>query len=88
MALLFSIFGTYMMTIMGGTRTTAFIIRLPRGSTLHQTINRLPAILMILGGRGYQRRIPTRRPRLAAPMATVPRRWASRPTRHVHLPLP
>ncbi|KAH9033634.1 hypothetical protein EDB85DRAFT_1950966 [Lactarius pseudohatsudake] len=32
MALLFSFLGAYMMKLMGGTRTTAFIARLPRTS--------------------------------------------------------
>jgi len=92
MALLFSILGAYMMAVLGGTRTPAFIFmrRLPRGATLRQTINRLPSMLRALDSRSYQRRIPTRRGRISAPMATVPRLWAPRPTwtRHAHLPLP
>jgi hypothetical protein len=84
-ALLFSIFGAYMMAVVDGARTPAFMRRLPRGATLHQTINRLPSILLALDSRGTQRRIPVRRGRISAPMATVPRRWASRAA---HLPLP
>lgn len=89
-ALLFSILGAYMMTVFCRTRTPVlvFMRRLPRGATLQQTINRLPSMLRALGSRGYQRRIPTRRGRISAPMATAPRLWAPRPTRHVHLPLP
>ena len=56
------------------------------GAILHQTINRLPLVLLALGRRVNQRRIPTRRGRLSPPMATAPRRWAPRPTRHAHLP--
>jgi len=87
-ALLFSIIGVYVMTVMGGTRTSAFMRRLPRGTTIHHTFNRLPSILLALGNRVNQRRIPMRRARISAPMATAPRRWAPRPTRHAHLPLP
>ncbi|KAH8986730.1 hypothetical protein EDB92DRAFT_1878573 [Lactarius akahatsu] len=82
MALLFSFLGAYMMKLMGGTRTIAFIARLPRGATLHQTINRLPSLFLALDSRGTQRRVPVRRGRISAPMATVPRRWAPRLTRH------
>lgn len=89
-ALLFSVLGVYMMTVMRGTRTLAFMARLPRGgATLRQVIGclppiRLPSILLALDSRGTQRRIPVRRARLSAPMATVPRRWAPCPTRHAH----
>ncbi|KAH8986058.1 hypothetical protein EDB86DRAFT_2296070 [Lactarius hatsudake] len=85
MALLFSFLGAYMMRLMGGTRTTAFIARLHRGATLHQTISRLPSLLLALDSRGT-RRVPVRRGRISAPMATVPRRWALRSTRHALLP--
>lgn len=46
-------------------------------------------MLRALGNRGFQRRIPTRRGRVSAPMATSPRLWAQRltQTRHAHLPL-
>jgi hypothetical protein len=88
MALLFSIFGAYVMAVMDGVRTSAFMRRLPRGATLHQTINRLPSILLALDSRGTQRRIPVRRGRISAPMATVPRRWAPRTVHHAHLPSP
>jgi hypothetical protein len=86
-ALLFSIFGAYMMAVMDGARPPAFMRRLPRG-TLHQTVNRLPSILLALDSRGTQRRIPVRRGRMSAPMATVPRRWAPRAAHHAHLQLP
>jgi hypothetical protein len=60
----------------------------PTGGTLHQTVNRLPSILLALDSRGTQRRIPVRRGRMSAPMATVPRRWAPRAAHHAHLQLP
>ena len=41
------------------------------GTTLHQTINRLPLIQLALDSRGTQRRIPVRRGRMSAPVATV-----------------
>jgi len=87
-AILFSIFGAYMMAVVDGARTPAFMIRLPRGATLHQTIYRLPSILLALDSRATQRRIPVRRGRISAPMATVPRRWVPRAAHPTPLPLP
>lgn len=45
-------------------------------------------MLLALDSRGTQRRIPLRRGRISAPMATVPRRWAPRAAHHARLPLP
>ncbi|KAI9453259.1 hypothetical protein BJY52DRAFT_1225700 [Lactarius psammicola] len=88
MALLFSLLGAYMMKVMGGTRTPAFMARLPRGATLHQTINRLPSLLLALDSRGTQRRIPVRRGRLSAPMATLVVHDAWRMTSPSHILFP
>ncbi|KAH9024208.1 hypothetical protein EDB85DRAFT_1988286 [Lactarius pseudohatsudake] len=64
MALLFSFLGAYMMKLMGGTRTTAFIARLPRTSKhprCHITPDHQPSPLPIAGSRQPRHSAP--RPR-------------------------
>ncbi|KAH9060138.1 hypothetical protein EDB87DRAFT_1617142 [Lactarius vividus] len=87
MALLFSFLGAYMMKFMGGTRAPAFMARLSRTSKHPSTLRTLSHCHISpyrrchttpdYQSRGTQRRIPVRRGRISAPMATVPRQLGS-----------